>query len=381
MYTLSQPQRLNMRVGRTIADCDPEGAAVPQTNLYPLITRPRFVNPIWGGTFLAAWLDLPPPHPERLGEIWLVYDTNPIIEGPLAGRTLAQVTDAFGAALIGERTVARYGADFPLLAKFIDAADRLSIQVHPDDTYAHTYEAASGFHGKTEAWHILHATPGADVVYGLARRSNRVELAAAIASGELESLLRRLPVVPGDTVFVPAGTLHAINAGITLFEIQQKSDLTYRVYDYGRIDTTTGQPRALHIDKALDVIDYMPARRGIVPSLSLTAGRDLLVACDAFALERLTIAAPVEYPVDPATFEILTVIEGAATLRWNTGLRAVQRGDSVVIPACLGGYALLPMGSAQILRAYVPDLEALRDECAQRGLDSAQIAETVVEKG
>jgi Phosphomannose isomerase len=223
------------------------------------------------------------------------------------------------------------GADFPLLAKFIDAADRLSIQVHPDDAYAHTYEAATGFHGKTEAWHILHATQGADVVYGLARRSNRAELAAAIAAGELEPLLHRLPVAPGDTVFVPAGTLHAINAGIVLFEIQQKSDLTYRVYDYGRIDATTGQPRALHIDKALDVTDYAPALRSVVPPLSLAEGRDLLVACASFALERLTIVAPVDYPVDPATFEILTIIEGSATLRWNSGARALRRGEAVVM--------------------------------------------------
>jgi mannose-6-phosphate isomerase len=352
---------------------------VSQTHLYPLITRPRFAHPIWGGTFLADRLALPPPRPERLGEIWLVYDTNPIIEGPLAGRTLAQVTNTFGAALVGERTMARYGADFPLLAKFIDAADRLSIQVHPDDAYAHTYEAASGFHGKTEAWHILHATPGADVVYGLARRSNRAELAAAIAAGELEPLLHRLPVAPGDTVFVPAGTLHAINAGIVLFEIQQKSDLTYRVYDYGRIDATTGQPRALHIDKALDVTDYAPALRGVVPPLSLAEGRDLLVACASFALERLTIAAPVEYPVDPATFEILTVIEGAATLRWNSSACALRRGEAVVIPACLGGYTLLPAGEMRILRAYVPDLDALRYEFAQRGVDAGRVAQTVVE--
>lgn len=383
MYTVSQPWRMFAQcvIGRSIVDRDPEGVAVSQTHLYPLVTRPRFAHPIWGGTFLATWLDLPLPHPERLGEIWLVYDTNPISEGPLAGKTLAQVTDAFGAALVGERTVARYGADFPLLAKFIDAADRLSIQVHPNDAYAHTYEAASGFHGKTEAWHILHAAPDADVVYGLARRSNRAELAAAIAAGELEPLLHRLPVAPGDTIFVPAGTLHAINAGIVLFEIQQKSDLTYRVYDYGRIDAATGKPRTLHIDKALDVTDYAPAPRGVVPPLSLAEGRDLLVACASFALERLTIATPVEYPVDPATFEILTVIAGSATLRWNVGARDLRRGEAVVVPACLGGYTLLPASEVRILRAYVPDLDALRDECARRGLDSARIAETVVETG
>src|SRR5215210_537121 len=146
--------------------------------LYPLLTERRLVQPIWGGTQLADWLALPEPHPERLGESWQVYDANPILNGPLAGRTLAQVTQQYGAALVGTRTIARYGADFPLLAKFIDAVDRLSIQVHPDDAYAHRHEAATGFHGKTEAWYILSATPGANVIYGLERPSNRNEFVA-----------------------------------------------------------------------------------------------------------------------------------------------------------------------------------------------------------
>ncbi|MFQ3684748.1 type I phosphomannose isomerase catalytic subunit [Roseiflexus sp.] len=347
-------------------------------DLYPLITQARLAQPLWGGTFLARWLELPQPQPERLGEVWLVYDTNPIIDGPLAGKTLAQVTRDYGEALVGRRTIARYGADFPLLAKFIDAADRLSIQVHPDDSYAHTHEADTGFHGKTEAWHILYAAPGADVVYGLARLSNRDELTAAITGGTLEPFLRRLPVAAGDTVFVPAGTLHAINAGIVLFEIQQKSDLTYRVYDYGRIDAATGQPRALHIEKALDVTDYAPAPRGVIPPLQLEAGRDLLVACESFALERLNLTGVVERIVDPATFEILTVVNGSATLRWSDGARHLRHGEAVVIPACLGSYALEPTEEAQILRAYVPDLEALRHEYTQRGMDAARVAETVI---
>ncbi len=356
-----------------------QGDVVSPIDLYPLITQPRLTHPLWGGTFLADWLELPQPRPERLGEVWLVYDTNLIVEGPLAGRTLAQVTRDYGAALVGERTMTRYGADFPLLAKFIDAADRLSIQVHPDDAYAHIHEAATGFHGKTEAWHILRAVPGADVVYGLARPSARDELAAAIAAGALEPLLRRLPVAAGDTVFVPAGTLHAINAGIVLFEIQQKSDLTYRVYDYGRIDAATGKPRELHIEKALDVTDYAPAPRGVVPRLPLETGRDLLVACRSFALERLALIGAVECAVDPATFEILTVIDGAATLQWGAGERMLRRGEAVVIPASLGSYALVPKEKGQVLRAYVPDLDALRRALMQRGADAARVAETVVE--
>jgi mannose-6-phosphate isomerase len=191
------------------------------STLYPLLTERRLVQPIWGGTQLAAWLNLPEPRPDKLGETWEVYDQNRIINGPLAARSLADASRQYGAALVGTRTVEHYGADFPLLAKFIDAADRLSIQVHPDDAYAHRHEAAAGFHGKTEAWYILSAAPGATVIHGLARPSSRAELAAAIAAGQVDDWLRRLPIKAGDVIFVPAGTLHAIEAGIVLFEIQQ----------------------------------------------------------------------------------------------------------------------------------------------------------------
>lgn len=220
---------------------------------------------------------------------------------------------------------------------------------------------------------------GRDVVYGLTRASSRDELAAAIAAGALEPLLRRLPIAASDTVFVPAGTLHAINAGIVLFEIQQKSDLTYRVYDYGRVDAATGKPRELHVEQALDVTDYSPAPRGVVPPLPLETGRDLLVACRSFALERLALASAVKRAVDPATFEILTVIAGSATLQWDTGVRELRRGEAVVIPARLGSYALVPTGEVRILRAYVPDLDALRRELAQRGVDVLRAAQTVIE--
>jgi mannose-6-phosphate isomerase len=350
------------------------------SELYPLLTRPHTVQPIWGGARLAAWLNLPEPRPERLGEVWLVYDTNPIVNGPLAGRTLAELARERGAALVGEQSAARYGADFPLLAKFIDAADRLSIQVHPDDTYAHSREAATGFHGKTEAWHILSAEPGADVVYGLERESSREVFAAAIETGGVEALMRRLPVRAGDTVFVPAGTVHAINAGIVLFEIQQKSDLTYRVYDYGRRDAKTGQPRELHVEKSLDVTAYAPAPRGTVAPLPLAEGRDLLVACPLFALERWALAAQHEGTTDPSTFEIHTLLDGEAELAWAGGALPLRRGDAAVLPAALGGYTLRPLAEGtRLLRVTVPDLE--RDYLAPlraRGVAEARMAETVI---
>ncbi|MEM8533581.1 MAG: type I phosphomannose isomerase catalytic subunit [Chloroflexota bacterium] len=353
--------------------------------LYPILLERRIVEPIWGGQRLASWLNLPEPQPTRLGETWQVYDTNTILNGVLAGQTLAQVTKQFGADFIGTRTVARYGIDFPLLAKFIDANDKLSIQVHPDDTYAHTNEAATGFHGKTEAWYILEATPDANVTYGLERPSNREEFAAAVEAETLEPLLNHTSVRAGDVIFVPAKTLHAINEGIVLFEIQQKSDLTYRVYDYGRLDAKTGQPRELHLEKALDVSDFAPPPHNKIAPLPIDTdnSRVLLVACSLFALERLTLLDQRVMSTDPGTFEILTVIEGACTITSSADNVELQRGDSTVLPATLGGYVLHSTHAdtpLQVLRAYVPDIEKdfLRTMRAQN-LDEKRIGATVIQ--
>jgi mannose-6-phosphate isomerase len=324
--------------------------------LYPLLTERRIAQPIWGGDRLAAWLDMPAPRPARLGETWQVYDLNPVVNGPLAGRSLAELAREYGAELVGARSFARYGDDFPLLAKFIDAADRLSIQVHPGDDYAHTREIATGFHGKTEAWYILDAAAGADVVYGLGRPSDRAAFAAAVRDGIIEDLVQRVPVATGDVIFVPAGTIHAINAGIMLFEIQQKSDLTYRVYDYNRRDAKTGELRDLHLAKALEVSDFGPARYGKATALHLAPDRDLLVACPYFALERWQVAGAAAVPAQ-GSFEILTLIGGAGDLTWPDGQIALRKGESVVIPACQSGCALA--GTATLLRVYVPDLESL----------------------
>ncbi|NJN19024.1 MAG: mannose-6-phosphate isomerase [Oscillochloris sp.] len=347
--------------------------------LYPLLTEHKIVEPIWGGTKLAAWLALPEPHPARLGETWQVYDTNPVLNGPLAGRTLAELAREHGPALIGTRSVAHYGNDLPLLAKFIDAADRLSIQVHPDDTYAHSRESHTGFHGKTEAWYILAADPGADITYGLSRDSNRDDFAAAVANGSVEELLQRVPVNPGDIIFVPAGTIHAINAGIVLFEIQQKSDLTYRVYDYNRRDAKTGQPRELHLEKSLDVSDFRAAPHGKITPLSLAAGRELLIACPSFALERWTFTGKQCWDVDPGSFEIVTLIDGVGKLTWaGDEALTVKQGASVLLPATLGNCCLTAHESAlTMLRAYVPDLDMLAAAATSAGYTDTAIAATV----
>lgn len=347
------------------------------STLYPLKTERRIVEPIWGGTRLADWLQLPNPRPEKIGETWQVYDDNKITNGALAGMTLAEATAQYGEALVGTRTIARYGKDFPLLAKFLDAAQPLSIQVHPNDEYAHTHESATGFHGKTEAWYILNATPGASVLYGLKTPASQAEFAEAIATDTVEPLFHRLEVKAGDVVFVPAGTLHAIDAGITLFEIQQKSDLTYRVYDYGRKDARTGQPRELHIEKALAVSDLNPAPRQTIPPIRLDEHRWLLVACPYFALERWMATTPQVATTDIGSFEILTFTAGTGLLQWANGKIEVRHGESVVLPATLGDYTLTPSETTlEWLRVFVPDLEAdYRVPLTTQGIE---IEETVI---
>ncbi len=341
--------------------------------MQPLRLQPKLDTRLWGGQRLARWIGLPEPLPEDLAEIWLVYAENRILDGPLAGRTLGEAACELRESLLGTHSIPRYGYDFPQLTKFIDANAKLSIQVHPDDAYAHTVEAHTGFHGKTEAWYILHAEPGATLIYGLRRESNREEFARAVREGWLEELVNYLPVQAGDVVFVPAGTLHAINEGILLFEIQQKSDLTYRVYDYNRRGPD-GKLRALHLQKALDVIRYEPPAQTLIPPIGLGPGRDLLVACPYFALERHHYVESVQLTTRPGSFETWTVIQGAATL---AGVE-LALGQAIVLPAGLGDYRIEPRGPVTLLRTFYPDLsEDFIDPLRQLGYRDHRISQTV----
>lgn len=323
------------------------------SRLPPLVLERKLESRLWGGNALGAWLGLAAP-PPNLAEIWAVYDENAVTGGPFAGMALAEVTRQQGAALLGHRVFARYGARFPLLAKLIDAADKLSVQVHPDDAHARRLEGDAGAFGKTEAWYVLRAQEGANVILGFEAAIERARLAAAVADGTLLAMLRRVPVAAGDALLVNAGTVHAINAGILLFEIQQRSDLTYRVYDYDRRDAD-GNPRTLHLEKALEVIDCSaapPMRAGAAETRG--PGRRALVRCEHFSLERWDLAASAEASTSPETFEILAAIEGELCLRWSDGVLPLSRGDAVILPASLGDYALEPAGSAAVLRCDVP---------------------------
>ncbi len=320
------------------------------TDLYPL-ELDRFLSPrLWGGDRLVSFLDLSEPG-EALGEAWSIYGENRILNGPLQGKTLAEVTSALGAELIGSAPLKRYGDTFPLLAKFIDAADKLSIQVHPDDAYAHEHEADTGFHGKSEAWLILEAAPDAHVIWGFKDTLTPEAVKQAAREERLEPHLNFVPVKAGDVIYNPAGTVHAIGAGIFLFEIQQASDLTYRLYDYGRKDASDNL-RELHLDKALEVADLTPGEHAHVTPKPLGDGKTELLKTEFFAFERWEVSGEMQASTVPTSADLLSVLSGELAVRAGDTEVTLKQGGSCVLPAALGAYSV--SGEGVVLRCYVP---------------------------
>ncbi len=322
------------------------------SDLYPLELG-RFLSPrLWGGDRLVSFLRLSEPAgDEPLGESWQIYGGNRVLSGSFQGKTLDEVSAELGADLIGTVAAERYGDTFPLLAKFIDAADKLSIQVHPNDAYAHEHEAASGFHGKSEAWLILEAGADAGIIWGFKDALTPEEVGGAAAGERLEPHLNFVPVKAGDVVYNPAGTVHAIGAGIFLFEIQQASDLTYRLYDYGRKDSQ-GNPRDLHLGKALEVADLTPGEHALVSPKPLGEGKTELLKTEFFAFERWEVLGDLQETTEPTSAELLTVLSGELTLRAGDAETVLTQGGSCVLPAGLGTYRL--SGEGALLRCYVP---------------------------
>lgn len=274
----------------------------------------------------------------------------------MAGATLGEATHTLGERLLGARAIEVFGMRFPLLAKFIDAHQWLSVQAHPDDGYAADWE--DGKLGKTESWYILDAEPGAQIIYGVKRPVNREEVRAAIEANALEALLRSAEVSAGDVVFVPAGTIHAIGSGVALYELQEYSDITYRLYDYGRLQAN-GQPRELHIDRGLDVMRCEPSRivkaTPLVGEQTASSVRRTLVACKYFVEDEYTFSGQVSSHVTPSSLHVVTVIEGSCAVRWPGGELSLALGDTAVLPAGMGAYIF--EGRGRVIRAYVPDAD------------------------
>ena len=311
-----------------------------EDQFYPLLLTPALHRRVWGGDRLAklhaAGESQVTEGLEPIGESWLLDADSVVANGSHAGQTLGALAHRFGSALVGTVPHARYGSRFPLLLKLLDAAQPLSVQVHPADDYALTHEAATGHLGKSEAWYVLEASDGATVLWGVTEPLTPEQMRAAATDGSLPQLMHNVPVARGSVVVNPAGTLHAVGAGILLFEIQQASDLTYRLYDYGRLGAD-GRPRELHLDKAAAVADLAGAPFEEPRVRPVGNGWERLVESPEFVLDRLLLGAAstvasndavtgdvfagdvfagdvVTGQVNSTSLETLTVVAGEVTL-------------------------------------------------------------------
>jgi len=329
--------------------------------IYPLTFEPVFRDYIWGGRNLETRFGRMLP-PGIVAESWEISghpSSSTVVDaGILAGLSLPEVQARLGERLVGVRSSwATDRGKFPLLVKLLDANRRLSVQVHPPDDYALANE--NGELGKTEMWYVLYAEPGAELIYGLARQTTRDEFRAALDNGQLTELLHYLPIHVGDAIHVPTGTVHALLEGAVVVEIQQNSDTTYRVYDWGRLGND-GKPRPLHIDKALDVIDFDMVTPQAVDPVVLTDDRGVqrreISRCDYFCVEEVQLDARAVYEgrCDGSTFEIWGCVQGKADLNWAGDPVSLPAIRFVLVPAALGDFRIEAGGGATLLRAYAP---------------------------
>ncbi len=314
-------------------------------NLYPFKLTPVAKSAIWGGQRLRRDWQKPTDLPV-VAETWELTvrekENNIIQNGPFAGKTLANVLKNAQNDLVGSRAA---GNRFPLLVKFIDAADRLSVQVHPDNAFA---AAVEGDLGKTEMWYIVDADEGACILLGLRDGVSTADFAAAAAAGDPESLLRRIEVRKGDCFFIPAGMPHAIGKGILVAEIQQNCDLTYRVFDYNRRDKD-GNLRELHVEKAVQVTRPFTQDEVDAICFAKQAKEDgLLASCPYFTVRRAVFDESHTGEVGEESFCSLLFLEGSGTVETNGHAVPFTKGDSIFLPAAIGTYTIRGKGEVLI---------------------------------
>jgi mannose-6-phosphate isomerase len=346
-------------------------------NPEPFRIEPTFSPRIWGSHSLAPLFPDKSNLKEPIGEAWLTDVNCRIATGSFAGISLADAWREMPAEWRG--TIFPKALDFPLLAKFIFPTEKLSIQVHPDDAYATAHEKAAGGRGKTEMWHVVSAQPNASLLLGLKPGTSKESFLSAVEKHAVEDLFQRHSVAAGDTFFVPAKTPHTIGPNMVVFEVQQYSDLTYRVYDYGRTDAS-GKPRELHLEKALAVTNFDGGPVEKVPRVSLPTQRGtraLLAACPYFAAERAEYAGLCDCSTNKARFELLVVLHGNGEIRWTGGEANYAPGECWFIPANLDVFVIQPLHESSIIRTYVPDFAAAKKRWQESGVLPAALARTV----
>jgi mannose-6-phosphate isomerase len=323
--------------------------------LYPLKFIPEFHHRIWGGTRMKEVLHKDIGSMERCGESWelsaVEKHLSVVSNGFLEGNDLQELVEIYMSDLVGEKIYDRFGPEFPLLIKFIDAGDDLSIQVHPDDDLA---RERHGAYGKTEMWYVIAAEKGAKLNSGFNQPVSKEQYKEFLDKGTLISLLNFDEVQEGDVFFIPAGRIHAIGKGIMVAEIQQTSDITYRIFDYNRKDKH-GKKRKLHTDLATDAIDYN-YHRNYKSAYSITRNESSnVVSCPWFTTNVLEFDREIikEYALLDS-FVILICVDGICTIGWEEGKDTIRKGETVLIPACLEMIRLNPLsGTVRLLEVYI----------------------------
>ena len=309
----------------------------------PFRLNPEYREYVWGGARLR-------PEIVPTAEAWVVYEKDTVASGSYAGRTLAELATEFGVDLLGRRAVSQTGIRFPVLAKLLDCAQWLSLQVHPNDEQAVALEGP-GLFGKTEAWQVLEAAPGSKLIAGMKPGVSAESLADSIRNGTILETVQMLEVKAGDTIFMSPGTIHALGPGLLIYEIQQTSDLTYRVYDWGRPQT---EARKLHIDKAL-AVSRPDAAGSVQPAPVLEDGETrVLSQCQYFSLELILAKEKmVSLNTLGESFHALTLIEGQAKVVVGGEYQLLQRFETVLVPAACGAYRIEPVEGCRVLKAGV----------------------------
>jgi mannose-6-phosphate isomerase len=332
---------------------------------------------IWGARDLSPLFPEHSHESEPIGEAWLTGEACSFAAGEFMGRTLGEVWPSLpeewtGTALHGLPRI-------PLLVKFIFPEEKLSVQVHPDDAYAEQNESAAGGVGKTEMWYVVSAREGAAVRVGLHPNVTRESFQRAIVDGTAENCLGSAAVHAGDAIFVPPGTAHTICPGVVLCEIQQHSDITYRVFDFNRVGAD-GKPRALHIRQALDVMTFGEQSGGLCDPVHITRGavtETLYAACRYFATERWEFRERIAAVTAPEHFDLLIFLEGAGRIEFADGAESFAPAQVWLLPAALGAYQLAPDSATTLLRAYVPDLNGFVQRLSDERIGEAEWSRVV----
>ena len=327
-----------------------------KTPLYPLRFEPIYQYRLWGGRYLASLLSTTLPGDGPIGEAWLLSDRSDhqslVANGPLNGRSIGQVMEQFREQLMGKLS-SRFNR-FPLLLKFLDAHEMLSVQVHPSD--AHPDLIPAGDTAKTEAWVVIKAEKGSHIYAGLKSGTTAGILRQALDNGDIADHMLCIAPKPGDAVFIPAGTVHTLGNDVVVFEVQQDSDVTFRLYDWGHVDPKTKKPRPLQVDQAFSCIEFGASDSGLVAArveTTMPVERERLFDCPAFVLWRLLGQGPftVGAAAEP---RVLVCLEGSGQVTHKGTPYAVDKGDVWLLPAEAGECAFQPSGEVTLLEIAIP---------------------------